>query len=130
MADGDQTIVLTSETTPDGINRIYNKNVWEKVITANFDADDTTDVTLALPLNGILRHVTIAVPDTTNAITTQLQINDNGNNTVFDTGELAENATYNYSIDEPLTGTVDFVVGVSGAVGASLSEIVVTIRGV
>jgi hypothetical protein len=130
MADGDQTIVLTSETTPQGINRIYNRNVWEKVITANFDADDTTDVTLALPLNGILRHVTIAVPDTTNAITTQLQINDNGNNTVFDTGELAENVTYNYSVDEPLTGIVDFVVGVSGAVGVSLSEIVVTIRGI
>ena len=130
MADGDQTIVLTSETPYDGLNKIKNANVWEKVITANFDADDTTDVTLAQPINGVLRHVTIAVPNTTNAITTQLEIKDNGDNVIFDTGELAENATYNYSVDEPLSGIIDFVVGVSGAVGASLSEIVVTIRGV
>ena len=130
MADGGQTIVLTSETGQAGINRIRDANVWEKVITANFDADDTTDVTLANSLNGVLRHVTVKVPNTTNAITTQLQIKDNTDNVVFDTGEQAENDTYNYSVDIPLTGIVDFVVGVSGAVGSSKSEISVVIRGV
>jgi hypothetical protein len=131
MADGDQTIVLTSETTPDTTQTIKNNDVWEKVITATYDADDTTDVSLALPgFNGTIRHITLAVPNTTNAITTQLQIQDNGNNVVFDTGEVAENATYNYSVDIPLQGTIDAVIGVSGAVGASGSVIVATIRGI
>ena len=131
MADGDQTIVLTSETVPEGLNKIKNEQVWEKVITATFDADDTTDVTLALPsFNGTLRHVTLEVPNTTNAITTQLEIQDNGDNVIFDTGEVAENDTYNYSIDEPLLGTIDVIIGVSGAVGATGSVIVATLRGI
>ena len=129
MADGDQTIVLTSNTTAKR-NQTPNEDVWERVITANFDADDTTDVTLAIPLNGIVRSVVVVVPNTTNAITTQLQINDNGDNTVFDTGELAENDTYVFATDLPLAGTIDIVIGVSGAVGASLSEIVATLRGI
>ena len=130
MADGDQTIVLTSETTPDTLTRAKNDDVWEKVITATYDDDDATDVTLALRLNGTIRHITLAVPNTTNAITTQLQINDNGNNTIFDTGEVAENATYNYSVDEPLSGTIDVVIGVSGEVGEGGSVIVATLRGI
>ena len=134
MADGDQTIVLTSETVPDTLQKIKNEVVWEKVITATFDADDTTDVTLALPsFNGTLRHVTFFVPDTTNAVTKQLQINDNGDNTIFDTGELANvdaDTTYNFSIDEPLIGTIDVVVGISGATGDASTAFVVTLRGI
>ena len=129
MADGDQTIVLTSSTRAK-VNTTPNEDVWEMVVTANFDADDTTDVTLAIPFNGIVRNIVLAVPNTTNAITTQLQINDNGDNTVFDTGEVAENATYTYATDLALSGTIDVVIGVSGAVGASLSEIVATLRGI
>lgn len=133
MADGDQTIVLTSETTPDTLSRAKNDDVWEKVITATFDADDTTDTTLAFRLNGTIRHITFAVPQSTNSVTKQLQILDGGNNVVFDTGELAHvsgNQTYNYSVDEPLSGSIDVVVGISGVLGGTGIAMVVTIRGV
>ena len=129
MADGDQTIVLTSNTRAK-INLTPNEDVWEMVVTATFDTDDTTDVSLAIPFNGIIRDIVLAVPNTTNAITTQLQIQDNGDNVVFDTGELAENSTYTFSVDKSLSGTIDVVIGVSGAVGASGSIIVATIRGI
>ena len=133
MADGDQTIVLTSQTTPDNLTRTKNDDVWEKVITATFDADDTTDTTLAFRLNGTVRHITFAVPQSTNSVTKQLQIKDNGDNVVFDTGELAHVAgaqTYNYSVDEPLSGTIDVVIGVSGALGGTGIAMVATLRGV
>ena len=42
----------------------------------------------------------------------------------------AENDTYNFNIDEPLIGTIDVIIGVSGAVGASGSVIVATLTGV
>jgi len=128
MADGNQTIVLTSDTQS-SINASPIMDVWEKVITATFDADDTTDVSITIPTNGRLTHVTLKVPNTTNAITTQLKINDNGDNTIFDTGEVAENASYNYSLSEDLSGNIDVVIGVSGAVGATGSIIVATLRG-
>ncbi len=128
MADGDQTLVLTSNDRAK-INQTPNEDVWEIVATATYDSDDTTDVTLAVPLNGTIEHVTLKVPDTTNAITTQLQIQDNGDNVIFDTGELAENDTYNFSTSLPVSGTIDLVIGVSGAVGATGSIIVATVRG-
>ena len=132
MADGGQTIVVTSDTRAD-INRTRTEQVWEIVITSTFDADDTTNTTLALPLNGILRHITFYVPDTTNSVTKQLQINDNGDYNVFDTGELANvdaATTYNYEVDLPLSGTVDIVVGPSGATGDATTAFVVTLRGI
>jgi hypothetical protein len=133
MADGDQTIVLTSETPYDGLNKIKESNVWESVITATFDADDTTALSLALPLNGVLRHISFAIPQTTTSRTKQLQINDNGNNTVFDTGALANVAgasTTNYSVDEPLSGTIDVVVTIAGTLGGTGVAMVITLRGV
>jgi hypothetical protein len=132
MADGDQTIVLTSQNDrrSDTLNR---HPVWEKVITATFDADDTTALSLPVPLNGILTHVTFSVPQTTTSRTKQLQINDNGDNTIFDTGALAHvagAATYNYSIDEPLSGTIDTVVTIAGTLGGSGVAMVITLRGI
>ena len=132
MPDGDQTIVQTSQfdRRTDTLNQ---HPVWEKVITATFDDDDTTDATLEVSMNGIIRHVTFFVPQSTNSVTKQLQILDNGNNVVFDTGELTHVAgpqTYNFSIDEPLSGSVDVVVGVSGVLGGSGIAMVATLRGI
>jgi len=132
MADGDQTIVLTSDTRAT-INRKRNEDVWEKVITATFDADDTTALSLAIPLNGILRHITFTIPQTTTSRTKQLQINDNGNNTVFDTGALAHVAgasTTNYAVDIPLSGTIDTVVTIAGTLGGTGVAMVITLRGI
>ena len=131
MADGDQTIVLTSQTTPDTLTRAKNEDVWEKVVTTVFDADDTTIVTLAIPLNGILRHVTVTLPlTTTTGTTSQILIKDNGDNTVFDTGEIAENATHNFVTDIPLSGTVDVSLEPSAASGDAVTTSTITLRGI
>ncbi len=132
MADGDQTIVLTSSFD----NRLYSDRthpVWEKVVTATFDADDTTALSLEIPLNGTLRHITFTIPQTTTSRTKQLQINDNGNNTVFDTGALAHVAgasTTTYNIDEPLSGLIDVVVTIAGTLGGTGVAMVITLRGI
>ena len=134
MATGDQTIVLTSNTQEASkhISTIERDlDVWELVITSTFDADDDTIVTLALPLNGILRHVTVKLPlTTTTGTTSQILIKDNGDNTVFDTGEIAENASHNFVADIPLSGTVDVSIEPSAASGDAVTESVITLRGI
>ena len=132
MADGDQTIVLTSNTEAK-VNQTPNQEVWEKVITATFDADDTTALSLALPFNGILRHISFAIPQTTASRTKQLQINDNGDNTVFDTGALTHVAgasTTTYAVDLPLSGTIDTVVTIEDTLGGTGVAMVITLRGI
>ena len=132
MADGDQTIVLTSDTRAK-VNNTRNEDVWEIVITATFDADDTTALSLATPLNGTLRHITFTIPQTTTSRTKQLQLNDNGNNTVFDTGALAHVAgasTTNYTVDIPLSGTIDTVITIAGTLGGTGVAMVITLRGI
>jgi len=129
MATGDETIVETSNTIA-SIRRKKDDNVWEITATATHDADDTGDVTLSVPINGILQKVILVVPNFTNAITGQVQINDNADVTIFDSGEQAKNATYTFNVSEPLSGTIDIVVGVSGAAGGTGGSIVVYLRGV
>ena len=128
MADGDQTIVKTSDNRAK-VTLTPNQSIFVMVVTATFDADDTTDVTLNIPINARIEHVTLAVPNTTNAITTQMQITDDGGNIRFDTGENAENDTYNFALYEPISESMNVVIGVSGAVGATGSVIVATITG-
>ena len=129
MATGDESITLTSSVDKRNSEPLA-KPVWERIITASHDADDTGDVTQALNLNGLLRKIVFTVPNYTNAITGQLVIKDNGDNTIFDSGEKAKNATYTFSLDEPLSGTIDIVMGVSGAAGGSGGDMVATLRGV
>jgi len=130
MADGDQTIVLNSKTKADQYRK-RNEDVWEKVITSTFDTDDTTIASVAIPLNGILRHVTVAIPlTTTTGTTSQILIKDNGDNTVFDTGEIAENTTHNFVTDIALSGAVDVSVEPSAAAGTTGNITTITLRGV
>ena len=131
MATGDEASVLTSSVNPH-LTDVLRGGVWEHVVTDTRDEDDTGDTTQTINLNGILKKVILKVPDTTNAITSQVVIKDNGDNTIFDSGEQAENATYAFNVDEPLSGAIDVVIGVSGAIGGSgvSSDIVVTLRGV
>ena len=131
MATGGEASVLTS-MVDDRLLEPLLRPVWEFVVTDTRDEDDTGDTTQAIIINGLLRKVILKAPDTTNAITSQVVIKDNGDNTIFDSGEQAENATYTFNVDEPLSGTIDVVIGVSGAIGGSSisSDIVVTLRGV
>lgn len=130
MADGDQTIVLTS-TTRAKINNTSSEDVWEMIITSTFDDDDDSLISAAIPLNGILRHITVVIPDTTtDSTTSQILITDDGGNTVFDTGEIAEGETHNFSVDLPLSGVIGVSVEPSAAAGSGGNETVITLRGV
>ena len=127
--DGNQTVVLTSSVERRNQEPLI-KPVWEHVITATFDADDTTNITHALPINGILQKVILVAPDGSDgAVTYQVEIDDNGDNEIFDSGEQAENDTYTFNCYEPVTGTIDINIGPSGAIGDE-QNIVVYLRGI
>ena len=104
--------------------------VWEYVLNGLWDADDTADGTHIIRLNGILQKIILKVPDTANNVTGQVVIKDGGDNTIFDSGEKAENATYAFSVNEPLQGLIDIVVGISAASGTAATNLVVTLRGI
>lgn len=128
---GDESITLTSFVDRRNIEPLV-KPVWELVITSTHDADDTGDVTLAVPINGILQKIVFVIPNFTNGITGQVKILDNGDNTIFDSGELAKALPYTFNTSEPLSGTIDVVIGVSGASGgtADSNDMIVTLRGI
>ena len=130
MATGDEIVVLTSEV--DGrMSDADRAPIWEKVITSSHDVDDEGPVTQALNLNGILQKIIVKIPATTTTGTTeQVTIKDNGDNTIFDSGEKAEDDTYFYNVHEPLSGTIDVTIEPSAAAGAGGQTITVTLRGV
>lgn len=104
--------------------------VRQDIVTAVFGAADTEDATQTINYNGFIQKVIFTVPAFTNSITGQLQIKDNQGNTVFDTGEVAKGATYQYNLSEPLYGDISIVIGVSGAAGGSGGSMVAVLRGV
>ncbi len=129
MAAAAPTMVLTSKFD-ERISNAERWPVWEFVLNGLWDADDTADGTHSIRLNGILQKIILKVPDTANNVTGQVVIKDDGDNTIFDSGEKAENATYTFSVTEPLTGIVDVVMGISAASGTAATNLVVTLRGI
>ena len=130
MADGDQTFVITSNTTAK-VNQTPNAEVWEIVCTATYDSDDSSAVSVAIPLNGVVRSIVYATPNTANNdLTSTLILRDNSDITVFTTGAgIAENTTNSYVTDIPLSGTVDLVHTLNEAAGAA-AVFTVTLRGI
>ena len=109
MATGDESVVLTSlidyRNVEPGI-----KPVWEALVTWTYDTDDAGLESLTIPeLNGILLKIVISVPVTSRTGTTsQIIIKDSNDNTIFDSGEIAESATpYTFNLFEPLAGDID-----------------------
>ena len=129
-ATGDESVVLTSSV--ERRNQEPNiKPVWELVSTWTYDTDDAGAETISIPINGTLQKIILTIPvTTTTGTTTQLLIKDNGDNTIFDSGEQAENDTYTFNVSEPLSGTIDIVIEPSAAAGTSGSAPVVTMRGI
>ena len=127
---GSQSISVTTNTKF-ATNQKRSSDVWDIVATSVHDATGDELVTEAIPFNGIIRHITITVPLTTTTGTTSLiLIKDNGDNTVFDSGEIAENATHNFSVDLPLSGTIDVSVEPSAAAGSGGNTTTVALRGI
>ena len=108
------------------------KPVWERVVTFTYASADIGTKTEALPINGILIKVIMELPVTNVGGTTeQLLILDNGDNTIFDSTEVAEENTHTFNVYEPLSGTIDLVLEPSAAstdVGGTTK--VVTLRGI
>lgn len=125
-ADGDETIALTRQTDQ---RSNWRYPVWDALVTASWDDDDTGDVTQAITINGIIQKVVLVTPDNTNDVTFQLTILDEEDATIFDSGEQAEADTYTWSVHEPVTGTIDVVIEPSGALGAVNPDATITLRG-
>jgi len=125
-ADGDETVALTRQTDQ---RSNWRYPVWDALVTATWDDDDTGDVTQAITINGIIQKIILVAPNATNAVTFQLTILDEEDTVIFDSGEQAENATYTWSVHEPVTGTIDVVIEPSGALGATNPDATITLRG-
>ena len=128
MGVDDQTITITTELDQ-RIDPLLP--VWEHLITASYDTDDTGVATQAININGILLKVVISVPVTTaTGTTSQVLIKDNNDVTIFDSGELAESATpYTFNLFEALSGSIDVSYEPSGAAGSAETP-TITLRGI
>ncbi len=124
---GDETVVLTRGSDS---RKNVNYPVWDAIVTASHDVNDVNDVVQSVSVNGIIQKVILTIPDFTNGITGQVLIRDNEDRTIFDSGEQAKNASYAFSLAEPVTGTIDVVIGISGAAGGSGGSIIVSMRGI
>jgi len=130
MADGDQTFVVTTDTRA-RVHRAKSEYVWEIVCTATYDSDDSSAVTVAIPLNGIIRNIVYVTPNTANDdLTSTLLIRDNSDYTIFTTGSgIAETTTNSYAVDLAVSGNIDLVHTLNEAAGAA-AVFTVTLRGV
>jgi len=127
MATGDESATITTSLEQRGDPKLP---VWEHLITWSYDTDDTGAEVQAIELNGILLKIVFDVPATTTTGTTsQLLIKDNSDNTIFDSGELAEGSTYTFNLFEPLSGTVDVSYEPSAAAGSAETPTVL-LRGI
>lgn len=107
------------------------KPVWELIITYTYDADDVAAKTHSVNVNGILLKVIMDTPDTsTDNTTEQLLINDNGDNTIFDSDEQAEGTVHTFNCYEPVTGTIDVILEPSTFSGDAVTPKVITLRGI
>lgn len=104
--------------------------VWEAILTFAFISGDTAEVKYALPINGLLQKIVVTNSGASGAVVTStVAIDDNGDNEIFSAGSLAESTTYNYSVNEPVSGTID--IGVTPSTDPlSAYSVTVTLRGI
>ena len=101
---------------------------WEEVTVFTLISGDTTGAA-TIVLNGLLQKIVITLTDMESAEgTTDVSLTDNSDNTIFSVTNLAESATYNYSVSEPLVHEVNIVLGFTDP-GAG-ATVTVTLRGV
>ncbi len=116
--------VVTFDRRSDTLERY---TVWEKIVSFPLIDGDTTGAA-SFPLNGLLQKIVITLPDETTDVQLSITIKDNADNTIFSAGPLAEDATYNYSVNEPLHGTIDIALSFTDP--DSPGTATVTLRGV
>ena len=127
-ATDEQTAAVTRQTDN---RKNVNYPVWDAVVTVSCDDDDIGAATQDVIINGIIQKIIFVPPaGATSNRTYQLLIKDNEDVTIFDSGEQLEASTFAWSVHEPVTGTIDIVVGPSGALGTLNPDAVVTLRGI
>jgi len=122
------TGALTVTETPETITRLNRYTCWERVVTFTLISGDTTGLT-TVPINGVLQKIIVKLSDMADAEgTTDVSLTDNGDNTIFSVTNLAESATYAYSVTEPLVEEVNVILGFTDpAAGATVT---VTLKGI
>ncbi len=127
---GDETATITSQIDN---RKDVDYPVWEIICTWTYDINDVGAETQAVHINGILLKVVIDIPATTSGgSTSQVLIKDNGDHTIFDSGEQAESDTvpYLFNLYEPVAGTIDIIYEPSQASGSTVEYPMVTLRGI
>lgn len=125
------TVVLS--TSVDRRNQEpHNMPVWEYVMTYTMTSSSgTAEIKHALPINGIIQKV-VAYSGAATGITAtfELAIDDNGDNEIFTAGGPAELATSAWSLNEPVSGTIDIGVAPGYFPTGGTWEVTVTLRGI
>ena len=118
-------VVVSYDRRSDTLERY---TVWEKVVTFSLESGDTTGLA-KIPINGLLQKIIVKLSNMESAEgTTDVSLTDNGDNTIFSVTDLAESATYPYSVSEPLAREVNVILGFTNP--AATATVTVTLRGV
>ncbi len=119
---------ITTTTVDRRSGTLNNLQVWEMVTVFSIISGDTTGAA-AIALNGIIRTVVVTITDfTTGDGTVDVSLTDNGDNTIFAVTNLADPATYVYSIDEAIASEVNIVLGFTDP--TANETVTVTLRGI
>jgi len=123
------TVATGVVTTTD--KRIFGTDkfpTWESVTVFTLISGDTTG-TATIPIYGLLQTIIVKVSNMAGAaVTPDVSLTDNGDNTIWAVTGLAESTSYKYSVSEPLVTEVNLVLAFEDPVGAG--TITVTLRGV
>lgn len=118
-------VVTKIDRRPEGLDRYPT---WEAVVVFTLISGDTTGVA-TIPINGLLQKIIAKLTDMEGAEgTTDIALSDNGDNIIWSVSDLAESATYKYSVNEPLRNEVNIALAFDDPTAAA--TVTVTLRGV
>lgn len=104
------------------------RDIWEKVTVFSIVSGNTTGAA-TVPINGLLQKIIITITDfTTGDGTVDVSLTDNGDNTIFSVSNLADPATYVYSVSEPIASEINIILGFTNP--AADETVTVTLRGI
>ena len=117
--------VVTFDRRSDTLERY---TAWERVVTFSIVSGNETGLA-TIPINGLLQKIIVTITDfTTGDGTVDVSLTDNGDNTIWSVSNLADPATYTYSVSEPLVHEVNVILGFTNP--TANETVTVTLRGV
>ena len=122
------TGAITATETPEVLTPLRRFTAWERGVTFAIISGDTTGAAV-VPINGLLQKIVVTITDfTTGDGTVDVTLKDNGDNTIFTVSNLADPATYVYSVSEPLVNEVNVALSFTDPVASE--TVTVTLRGI